>query len=132
MKPKKAKPVKAVKAVQKAAKKVKEKKPKPPSLGRLVFDSIMDTLENTVLSDGEFDLPSILTRQLDKSHPDFKLGLHREYYIPTYNPPYYLKGQSRIKDLFNNQATIILPAIMGEGIKLKKEELDYPMCKACR
>lgn len=135
---KKVKPKKAVKAKTKAEakgkerqKKIQEKpKAKPdPLRPSIIMRSIAETLQNCAL-DGEFDLPSILTRQLEKSHPDFSLGLHREYYIPVLsNPPFYPKTSDRAMQIFMNQATVVSPAIIGEGISRREKEFDPPLCK---
>lgn len=136
---KKARPVKVTKATKavkvikatkaKKPKKKAEQKPKPIPIGRLVYNSIVDTLEHNVLAGGEFDLPTILTRYLDKSHPKYNLGLHREYYLPlTGNAHFYRKGDSALRSILETQAGIIIMAI-GEGIPVRKHEFDLPLCE---
>lgn len=134
---KKAKPKAMTKAEAKGRarqKKIKEKpKAKPdPLRPSIIVRSIAETLQN-VCVDGEFDLPSILTRQLEKSHPDYHLGLHREYYIPiTTNVSYYDKNSERAMQIFLNQAGLIAPALMSEGIPRREKELDSPFCREHR
>lgn len=117
--------------VQKAVKKiVKAKKVKPISKSKLVFNSIAETLQAN--SPGEFDLPSILTRYNEKSHPKHKLGLHREFYISSaINPKFHESDTMAAKTLFQNQASIIASAILGEGIPIKDKVFDLPLCKDC-
>lgn len=137
-----AKHPKPKKAVAKA--KSKEKKPKgkakvevkpkklDPLRASIFYRSIAETLQH-IAFEGEFDLPTMLTRHLDKSHPDYPLGLHRAYYMPIATTArFYPKNSERALILFNNQASIILPAIMGEGIPLKLKEYDPPFCKKHR
>jgi hypothetical protein len=135
---KKAKPTKAVKAKTKAEadgkkkkKKIKEKVPPKPDPLRpsIIMRSIAETLQNCCI-DGEFDLPSMLTRTLDKSDPKFRLGLHRETYIPvTTNVSFYDKGSERAMQIFDNQATVVSPALIGEGIPRREKEFNPPFCK---
>lgn len=112
-------------------KKIQEKpKPKPdPLRPSIIMQSIAETLQNVCI-EGEFDLPSMLVRQLDKSHPDYNLGLHRKYYIPiTTNVSYFDKTSEHAMQIFLNQATVISPALIGEGIPRREKEFDLPLCK---
>lgn len=132
---------KVVKAIPKKSKprqasqsKKEKQQPKPPNPLRssIIVRSIAETLQNTTLGDGEFDLPSILMRTLDKNDPKYSLGLHREPYIPmVYNASFYGKTSERAMMIFMNQATVVAPAIIGEGIPRKLKELDPPLCKDC-
>lgn len=123
----KKKPVKAIKS----SKPIKAKKPpKPPSLRKIIYNSIAETLQAN--SEGEFDLPSILTRYNEKSHPKHKMGLHREFYIPVgTRVPFYPPTGERAFILFQNQAGIVLNAF-GEGILIKDKEFNLPLCEDCQ
>lgn len=127
-----AKVKKAVKKFVKAAKPEKKKKvkPKPKITARQVYEIIAETLQAN--SEGEFDLPSMMTRYLDKSDPRSKLGLHREYYIPPGNIPFYSNTSEKAMTLYRNQASTILPALAGEGIKLRIKKFDLPLCEEHR
>lgn len=131
--------IRAVKKVVKAAKpkrgrpkgsknKVKvERQPKPKVTAKQIHEIIAETLQAN--SEGEFDVPSVMVRYLDKSHPKHKLGLHREYYLPAgANIPFYPPTSSRAMDLFRNQASMVLPALIGEGVTVREKEFDPPFC----
>lgn len=133
---KKAKPKKAIAKDKPKKEKKGKQEPKPKKLDPLrasiFYRSIAETLQNTAF-EGEFDLPTMLMRHLDKSHPDYSLGLHRAYYLPVATtPPFYPKNTSRGMMIFNNQSSLLLSAIMGEGIPLKLHEYDPPACKKHR
>lgn len=123
----KTKPVKG----KKSRKPVKAKKPpKPLSLKRIIYNSIAETLQAN--SDGEFDLPSILTKYNEKSHPKYKLGLHREFYTPAESRiPFYSPNSEKAFTLFQNQASIILGAF-DEGIIVKDKKFKPPLCESCK
>jgi hypothetical protein len=126
------KATKARKAVKATVPPVKKKKKKETPLAYTIYKSIIETLEHNSLGGGEYDLPSILTRVLDRSDPRYKLGLHREYYIPiSGTAPYNRVGESGLRTMLSNQAGLVLPAF-GEGIKVKKVDPDLPLCEDCK
>lgn len=127
------KPVKAKKVVKATVPPVKKKKKKETPLVHLIYKSVIETLEHNSLGGGEYDLPSILTRVLDHSDPRYKLGLHREYYIPiTGTAPYNRVGEPGLRTMLSNQAGLVIPAF-SEGIKVKKiDDPDLPLCEGCK
>lgn len=124
------KPVKAVKKAVKAKSKVKKEKapPKPKVTAKQIYEIVSETLQHN--SSGEFDLPSILVRYLDKSDPRSKLGLHREYYVPVgKSAPFHLPDTPQAEMIFKNQASQILQAMLGEGVPVREKRFDPPFCK---
>jgi hypothetical protein len=118
--------VKAVKPKKGKAKPKKVKKQKPKITGKQIYEIVAETLQHN--SDGEFDLPSVMVRYLDRSHPRHRLGLHREYYIPARDIKYYPPSSEFANTIFHNQASMILPAIVGEGYPITEKEYDPPFC----
>lgn len=125
------KPIKAAKPVK--ATKSPEKKKRKPSLGHMIYNTMIETLEFNSLGGGDFNLPSILTRYLDKNDPRHQLGLHREYYIPIYGTaPFYRVGEERLRMMLGNQAGLVMPAF-SEGFEIKQiDDPDVPLCDDCR
>jgi hypothetical protein len=120
------------KKATKATKKPIQKKKKETPVGHIIFKSIIETLEHNSLGGGEYDLPSILTRVTEKGDPRYKLGLHREYYIPINGRvPYHRVGEPGIRTMLGHQAGLTMPAF-GEGIKVSKtDDPNLPLCREC-
>lgn len=122
---KKAKPVKKAKQkIKKASAPEKEKLPK----ARKLVGIVAGTLEAN--SDGEFDLPSMLTRYL--SGPKASIGLHREYYLPVVSRvPYYPSGSERAMMIYRRQAAEVINEIVTGGFAITSHEFDLPFCEEC-
>lgn len=117
-KPGKIKPIKA--------KKIKKKK---VSQYTIITNIIAETIQAN--SDGEFDLPSSLVRYIDKSHPRFKYGLHRESYVPAgKSVPYYSSDDPRGMQICRFFAGVVSGAL-GEGIPVKNHKFSPPLCNDC-
>lgn len=120
-----------VKAVKKAKKKKQSKKQKESHRikAKNVYEIIAETLQHN--SDGEFDLPAFLVQYLDRSHPKFALGLHREFYVPINSVAhFYPKDTKKAEEIYHNQASIVMGAF-GEGIKVREKRFDLPLCSEC-
>lgn len=125
---KKAKPVKAVKKAVKAKK--AKKKENNKITARQIYEIVAENLQAN--SDGEFDLPSVLVRYTDKSHPKYSLGLHREYFVSnSSSAKFYPSDTEKAEVLFHNQASVAMGAF-GEGIKVRYKKFQLPLCKDCR
>jgi hypothetical protein len=114
--------------VQKAKPKKKNKKKKKRNLSTEIARSISETLQ--LNSWGEFDLPSVLTRYTSPSDPRYHLGLHREVLIPERQMPIYEPNHFKAKQVFNNQASIVMRALDDE-FPVREKEFDLILCEEC-
>lgn len=123
---KKAVVTKAKKVNGKNKKKKVAKPLKPKITARQIYEIIAETLQAN--SDGEFDVPSMIVRYLDKSHPKAKYGLHREFYIPALRElRFYPNTSTQAMTVYHNQASQVLPAF-SEGVRVREVDLEPPTC----
>lgn len=112
------------------AKKAKKKdKKKKRRLDSILVQTIAETLQAN--SDGEFELPSVLMRYTDKSHPKYRLGLHREMYVPSTRVSFYPPKDQRAKEIFKFQAAMVAEAIVSEGFPVKNKKFNLSFCEDC-
>lgn len=124
-------PSKATKAPKPTPTLPKAKKAAKRLSSRDIVSIMADTLQNDSLG-GEFDLPSVLRRYLDKSDPRSKWGLHREFYIPFNRIPFHDANSEVARQIYEFQAFISSSALLTDGIPIKEQDIQMRMCKDCR